>query len=295
MSPRARGYALLVVVYAAALAAAWATVAFTPHEAPLDGPVARGALAYAVATLVVFGFSVATSNSSMYDPYWSVAPPALFAYWAALVEAIPPRALVACALLLIWAVRLTHNFLRGFADARHEDWRYVELRAKHGARYWLVSFVGIHGFPSALTFGGSVSLFVVLEAGATPLGPLDALAALVTLAGIAYEAIADAQLRAFKRSDPPAGAWIRAGLWRHSRHPNYFGETTFWWGLYLFAAAAAPAAWWAAIGPAAITLLFFFVSIPLMDARMSARRPGYADYAKRVSRLVPWPVRDDPR
>lgn len=276
-----------LVVYAAALAVAWAVVRF----APIPDPLWRAALADAIATVVVFGFSVATTSSSMYDPYWSVAPPALFAFWATEAEVVSVRAMIAAGLVAIWAVRLTFNFLRGFGEVTHEDWRYVDLRKKHGRLYWLVSFLGIHFFPTVLTFAGSVSLYVVLGSNA-PLGPLDALAAAVTALGIGYEATADEQLRAYVRSGPPKGEWLKTGLWRHTRHPNYFGEVTFWWGLYLFAVAAAPGAWWAAIGPAAITCLFFFVSIPLIDARMVERRPGYAEHMKRVSRLVPWLVRD---
>lgn len=286
MSPRARAWGVQLVVYATALGVAWLVAEHTPVESALW----RAAIADAVATVVVFGFSVATSSSSMYDPYWSVAPPALFAYWASLADDVPVRARIAAGLVAIWAVRLTVNFLRGFHHVRHEDWRYVDLRRKHGRLYWVVSLVGIHGFPSVLTFAGSVSLFVVLGSDA-PLGPLDAVATAVTALGIAYEAIADEQLRRYVKGQPPAGEWLRTGLWRHTRHPNYFGECTFWWGLCLFAIAAAPSAWWTAIGPLLITLLFVFVSIPLIDARMIARRPGYADYAKRVSRLVPWPVR----
>lgn len=287
MSPRARAYAVQLVVYAAALASAAATVAYVP----IADPLWRAAVADVVATLVVFGFSVATSNSSMYDPYWSVAPPALFAFWAT-TGAVSVRAMILGGLVSVWALRLTFNFLRGFRDLSHEDWRYVDLQAQHGRRYWLVSFIGIHFFPSVLTFAGSVSLFVVLGVDAAPLGPIDALAIAVTCLGIAYEGIADEQLRAYVRGGPPKGEWLRAGLWRNTRHPNYFGECTFWWGLALFACAASSTAWWVWIGPVAITLLFFFVSIPLIDARMVARRPGYAEYAKRVSRLAPWFVRE---
>jgi steroid 5-alpha reductase family enzyme len=78
------------------------------------------------------------------------------------------------------------------------------------------------------------------------------------------------------------------GLWKYYRHPNYLGEVTFWWGLYLFALAAKPSYWWMVVGPIAITLLFVFVSIPMMDKRNLERRPGYAEHMKQVSAIIPW-------
>ncbi len=286
VSPRSKGYLAQLVCYSVALSVAASTIRVVPLE-----PLWAALVADIVATLVVFGFSVALKNSSMYDPYWSVAPPALFAYWLTVGQA-SPRALVAGALVLLWGARLTWNFLRGFSSLSHQDWRYIDLHEKHGALYWPVSFIGIHMMPTLLTFAGSVPLFVVLTHPERPLGVLDAVAAIVTLLGIGYEATSDEQLRAYVKSGPPKEEWLRTGLWRHSRHPNYFGEVTYWWGLSLFAFAAAPAAWWYVLGAASVLSLFFFVSIPIIDERMKRRRPGYEAYAKRVSRLVPWFVRD---
>jgi len=99
--------------------------------------------------------------------------------------------------------------------------------------------------------------------------------------------VADEQLRAF-RKERREGEILARGLWAFSRHPNYFGEVSFWWGLFLFALAADPGAWWSGVGAAAITALFVFASIPLLDRRSAARRPAYAEHMKRVSALVPW-------
>ncbi len=283
VSPKARGVCVQLLAYAVATAAAWAIVTFVP----LSDPLRTAALADAVATVVIFGCSVALSNSSMYDPYWSVAPPALFAYW--LIEGEPSaRAWIALALVVLWGARLTWNFVRGWPGLHHEDWRYVDLRAKSGAAYWLVSFLGIHLFPTVLTFVGSLSLYVVAASPARPLGVLDGVAALLTLGAVTIEAVADEQLRAHTRSNPPRGSICERGLWRHSRHPNYFGEIGVWWGLSLFALAADSSKLWVLAGPLSITALFAFISIPMIDRRMVARRPAYAEHMKRVSGLVPW-------
>lgn len=279
---RARGLIAQVLAYAAALLAGAAVLSLLGGE----GLVAMAA-ADVAATAVVFAFSLALSNSSLYDPYWSVAPPALFAAWLAWGEP-SARAWIALALVCLWSVRLTWNFLRGWRGLAHEDWRYRDLRAKTGRLYWPVSFLGIHLFPTVLTFGGSLSLWVVATAAERPLGALDFVALLVTLAAIAIEASADQQLRRFVLSKPPEGAILSTGLWRYSRHPNYFGEVLFWWGLFLFALAADPSRGWVVIGPAAITALFALISVPMIDRRMVRRRPAYAEHARRVSAIVPW-------
>lgn len=139
-----------------------------------------------------------------------------------------------------------------------------------------------------LVFLGCLSLHPALACSSRPLGPIDLLAALVTLGAIGLEATADAQLRAFVRSKPAPEAILSSGLWAFSRHPNYCGEVFFWWGLYLFALAADPAYWWAIVGPIAISCLFLFVSIPMIERRMLARRPAFAARMKEVSALVPW-------
>ena len=279
---RARGLIAQALAYAAALLAGAAVLSLLGGES-----LVAMAAADVAATAVVFAFSLALSNSSLYDPYWSVAPPALFAAWIAWGEP-SARSWLALALVCLWSARLTWNFLRGWRGLEHEDWRYRDLRAKTGRLYWPVSFLGIHLFPTVLTFGGSLSLWVVASAADRPLGALDSAALLVTLAAIAIETIADQQLRRFVLSKPPEGAILNTGLWRYSRHPNYFGEVLFWWGLFLFAVAADPSRAWVVIGPAAITTLFALISIPMIDRRMALRRPAYAEHARRVSAIVPW-------
>jgi steroid 5-alpha reductase family enzyme len=287
-----RGRAILVCLLAYATAGAVAVGAGWR----LSGahPIVVAAAGDLAATLVVFGFSFALDNSSLYDPYWSVAPPAIGLYWAlAPVAAGVSRARQLVALLLagLWAARLTWNFLRGWQGLGHEDWRYVDFRATSGRAYWLVSLLGIHLFPTVMVFVGCLSLFPGLSAGTRPLGLLDVVAIGVTAAAIGIEATADEQLRRFRRAAAGSARTLASGLWAWSRHPNYFGETLFWWGLFLFGLAADPAWWWTIAGPLAITLMFVFVSVPMLDRRMLARRPDYAARMREVSALVPFPRR----
>jgi steroid 5-alpha reductase family enzyme len=287
----ARGFAPTALAYAVALAAAAGT------GLALRGfhPLLVVALADLVGTVVVFGFSVASNNSSLYDPYWSVAPPAIGAAYALLGPEVGAadraRILLVLVLVTAWGLRLTWSWARGWAGLGHEDWRYVEIRRRTGRLYWPASFLSIHLMPTTFVYLGCLSVHVAVGAGARPLSLLDGVAATVTSAAILVEATADRQLRRFVTSGPPAGAILESGLWAFSRHPNYFGEVLFWWGLWLFALAADPGRLWTVAGPLAITCLFVFISVPLMDRRMLARRSGFADRMRRVSALVPWPPR----
>ncbi|WP_345534918.1 DUF1295 domain-containing protein [Phytohabitans rumicis] len=242
---------------------------------------------------MVFAVSMAVGNSSLYDPYWSVAPAVIVVAWAiwsggADVAAISGRQALVIVLVLIWAVRLTANWALSWRGLSHEDWRYVQIRAQapRWVPWWLVSLTGIQMMPTLVVFGGLLAVWPAVTVAA-PLGPLDAVAVAVTATAIAIEAVADRQLRRFASDPAHRGRIVDRGLWRYSRHPNYLGEIGFWWGMWLFGLAAAPAWWWTVIGPIGMVLLFAAVSVPMMDRRSLERRPAYADHMRRVPALLP--------
>lgn len=287
-------------------AAAWCLIAYLAASAVAAGaglllrgehPLVVAAVADAAATVCIFCFTLAFDNTSLYDPYWSVAPIPLAAYWLlhpASAGGPPTRQLTVLALVSVWGVRLTVNWARHWEGLDHEDWRYVDVRGWAGRAFWPVSLMTLQLMPTALVFGGCLPIYVVMTRS-RPLGWLDALATLVTIAAIWIEAAADRQLRRFRRSRDGPFRILDTGLWAWSRHPNYFGEILFWWGLFLFALAASPSAWWVGLGPVAITLLFVFVSLPLMEKRLLARHPEHAERRQRTSAIVPWPPRRSDR
>ncbi len=284
---RARDIAWIVAAYALAGVAAWATALALPGR----DPILVALVADVVATAVVFAFSLALGNSSMYDPYWSVAPIPIVVYWALApggAAAIPVRQAAVILLVTAWGVRLTANQMVRWHGLSDEDFRYADIRRKTGRFYWPASFLGIHLFPTALVFGGLLGAWPALSGPARPIGWLDSAGVVVTALAIAIETVADLQLRRFMSSPRERGATLDTGVWAWCRHPNYLGEIGFWWGLWILGFAARPT-WWAAIGPVAITALFAFASIPMKDRRMLENHPEYAERMRRVPALLPRP------
>jgi len=311
-----KGRAILLVVYLIAFGLGfWVS---TVSNYPI---IVKSAVAAGVAVLIIFMGSIDFNNSSVFDPYWSIAPPLMVLYYLAMVVAeqslvnennpqgvvtlvanstcinisgihqrlmTSPRIIILFLLTLAYSIRLTWNFMRGWPGLKHEDWRYVDFRKKSGKGYWVVSFFGIHLFPALMVFGGTLSIWVAVVQDFRPLNAMDLLAVLVTGGAILLEAISDRQLRLFVMVNKESGKTMNQGLWSLTRHPNYLGEILFWWGLYFFALASNPLFWWVIIGPAAITLMFLFASIPMIEQRMLIRRVDYREYMKKVPMLIPW-------
>jgi steroid 5-alpha reductase family enzyme len=282
-SSRATGFAVVTATYVVAGLVAWVVAVLLRGHHPLTGTL----WADIVATVVVFLASVVTYNASLYDPYWSVAPAVIVAAWVIAAEHHSARQFVVLALVLIWAIRLTANWVRSWTGLGHEDWRYVQIREQTTGRlpWWLVNLTGIQLVPTLFVFGGLLAVWPAL--GTRKLNLLDLVAFVVTASAIALETVADIQLHRFTGDPANRGQIADRGLWARSRHPNYLGEIAFWWGLWLFGLAAEPHWWWTIIGPLGMVFLFAVVSVPMMDRRSVQRRPGYAEHMRRVPALLP--------
>jgi steroid 5-alpha reductase family enzyme len=241
------------------------------------------------ATVAVFLFCLGFNNSSIYDPYWSVAPIAIAGYLIAQAEvnACLIRQLMVFGVICTWGGRLTFNWWRQWTGMAHEDWRYLQLKQQTGKAYWLVSFAGIHLFPTMLVYLACLSLFPALDSQNSPFNFLDVVGFVICGIAIWTEASADKQLYRFVNSKPATGTILKSGLWRYCRHPNYLGEIMFWWGIFFFALASGWQYWWCIAGPLSINALFVFISIPMHEKRSLARRPNYAEHMQRVPRLLP--------
>jgi steroid 5-alpha reductase family enzyme len=247
-------------------------------------------MADVIATVVIFIFSMIFSNSSVYDPYWSIVPPIFAIYLVMLFPGANHfRQLVIMSLVLFWSIRLTFNWLRGWQGLRHQDWRYTSIAEKTGKWYWPVSFLGIHFMPTLFVFLGCLPLWYSLSAS-TPFTIYDVFAASITILAILTECIADEQLHRFRKNNNRR-TFIHTGLWKYSRHPNYLGEISFWGGMFLFVVSSSGfrsfTGYWTIIGLIFMILLFTLISIPLMERRNRSGKPGYDEYARKVPALLP--------
>ncbi len=281
---RVLGRAASAFTYLLALGVAWGAV----EASGITHPLAQIGLGTFVATVMVFGGSILAGNSSVYDPYWSLQPAAIALYYLVrLPESPSARQVLVVVLILLYALRLTSNFYRDWPGLVHEDFRYRNFRASSGRLYWLVSFFGIHLFPTIMVYLGCLPLYPVMTGRSTTLNWLDGVATLVTLGAVVLAFVADEQMRAFRRDAGNGGLSMESGLWAHSRHPNYLGEVSTWWGLFLFALAQGLAWWWTGVGALAITVMFVFVSVPMMERRALATRRGYREYREVTPMLLP--------
>lgn len=196
-----------------AIAVGYSLQSLVPASGSDFHSLAVGGVCDAVATGVVFAFSVALNNTSVYDIYWSVAPIGLVIYWLAQAQAVSTstttRALVATS-VIVWGIRLTSNWARGWPGLHHEDWRYVDFRRKTGALYWVVSGLLLHGLPTAQVFACMLGPYVGLTQGG-PTRPLDVAAFILSLAAVGVEIVADEQLRMFLATSP-GGQHCASGL-----------------------------------------------------------------------------------
>lgn len=254
----------------------------------LLGPGLAGLAAVSAAATLLWGVSLIRRDASIADPFWAPG----FALVAAtyLLRAGPSlRAWLVLAVVTLWAIRLgTHLLRRNLAHG--EDPRYAAWRARHGARFWWVSLFTVFWLQACILWVVSAPLLGAVVAGGTP-GALGWVGLLVGLGGLTVEAVADAQLRRFRARAGDGTGVLDTGLWRYSRHPNYFGNAVLWWGLWLVAADGG--AWWTAVGPLLMTVLLLRVSgVTLLERGLRERRPAYDDYVRRTSAFVPWPPRD---
>ncbi len=198
------------------------------------------------------------------------------------------RALIAAALASLWGLRLAVYIGRRKAGEGQEDRRYAEMRERDPRRFPYVALLKIFLLQGAMAWVVSLPLQGV-GAGTDGAGALLVAGTVVWAVGLAFEAVGDAQLARFKADPATRGKVMDRGLWRYTRHPNYFGDATVWWGLYLIALDAG--AWWSFPGPVIMTFLLTRGTGKEMTEKHMSRREGYADYVERTSGFVPLPPR----
>jgi len=241
--------------------------------------------------LALWLLSLALRNASIVDIFWGLG----FAVIAGLTflwthDSSGPRGALLAGLASLWGLRLAaYLFWRNAGSG--EDPRYAAMRRHWGARFGWVSLFTVFALQGVLMWIVSLPIQLGQLAPGGPLNALDAAGVALFGVGLWFEAVGDWQLARFKADPANAGQVMDRGLWRYTRHPNYFGDFCVWWGLFAIALST-PYGPWTAIGPALMSLLLLRVSgVPLLERSMHKRRPGYVEYVKRTSPFFPRPPR----
>jgi steroid 5-alpha reductase family enzyme len=247
--------------------------------------------AYLLALTAICSIAVATWIASLFkrdvsivDSIWSVLIWAAGIVYIGTTPDVSVRGWLMIALLTLWAVRLSvYITARNWGEP--EDRRYQNIRANHQPNFALKSLYIVFLLQGMLAWVVSLPLLAAAH-GAASLGIIDMLGAALALFGFTFEAIADWQLSRFKARPDSRGRVLSEGLWRYSRHPNYFGECCTWWGFWLIALSAG--GWWSIASPILMTILLLRVSgVTLLEREIHERRPEYAQYIKRTNAFLP--------
>ncbi|MEI6832759.1 MAG: DUF1295 domain-containing protein [bacterium] len=253
--------------------------------------------AYKISSVAVFAmmvclwvFSLVTRDASIVDRFWGAGFVLITWVLHLLVpaEAISPVRYSVLALVTVWGLRL--SFYIHFRNQGHgEDYRYVEMRNHHGARFWWYSFLSVFTLQGLLMLiVAAPVIFVMSNPEVGNLTNLSIVGLVVWLTGFMFEAGGDWQLASFKRNPANKGKLLREGLWSITRHPNYFGDALQWWGLGCFAIPYGVAASLTLIGPLAMTLFIKKVSgVDLLEKNLTKTKPGYADYLRTTPAFLP--------
>ncbi len=289
-----KSVALITAIYLLAT-----IVAITVFYAMKNGPILDHSatvklllslfVADVVATIIVWAFGLLYENVSVYDPYWSVFPPVAFLLWAFYTGVWSLPVILLLIASWYWGWRLTRNWVITFKGIAHEDWRYTKYRSLHPALFHLINFFGLNMVPTLVVFAAMLPGLKLYEnplsfkfTSAVSFGLLF-LGFVICLIAPTIQLIADKQSHDFRAAHP--GEVCNVGLWKHGRHPNYFGEILFWWGIWIMYVPFGGIDWFI-LGPIAMTALFLGISIPLMEQRQLANKPGYAEYRRQTRILI---------
>tara|TARA_B100001093_G_scaffold89126_1_gene81191 strand:- start:443 stop:1306 length:864 start_codon:yes stop_codon:yes gene_type:complete len=237
------------------------------------------------ATMFIFIGSVILKNSSLYDPFWSVAPIPIVLYLVLNYENSITLKLLVLAPIFFWALRLTRNWIISWQGFEHEDFRYKKLKNTNKLKAEINNFFGIHLFPTLIV---NLSLYPLLFILTNNINTSIFLyfASIFTFLAVLLETVSDEQMRVFRNNPLNKGKTMRYKLWKYSRHPNYLGEILFWFGIYFMGLSSGLAPFWIIICPLTMLALFVFISCPMMDERSLKNRPNYRSYMDKTSQLL---------
>jgi steroid 5-alpha reductase family enzyme len=243
-----------------------------------------GWVALLMAGALVWSISISKRDVSIVDSLWPLFFVIAGITYVSQLGAESLRAAVVLLLVCLWAVRLS-GYISWRNWGQPEDFRYQAIRANHQPDFELKSLFMIFLFQATVAWIVSMPLLGAMSSQ-TGLSALDILGVMLVCAGLVIESVADWQLSRFKAQPRNRGKVLAVGLWRYSRHPNYFGDFCVWWGFYLIALGAG--AWWTIPGPLLMTIFLFEVSgVALLERDIGDRRPDYDLYVRQTNAFFP--------
>lgn len=247
-----------------------------------------GFAAIAAVAVAFWLASLVRNDVSIVDALWSLMFLVLLLVYQGVIETMTARGALVLALVAMWALRLS-LYIGWRNHGQPEDQRYQKIRANNQPHFRFKSLYIVFGLQAVLA--GFIALPLLAAAsGTAPLGWLDMLGVALWLIGMFFEVVGDWQLARFKADAANDGKVLNTGLWRFTRHPNYFGEFTLWWGYFCLAVAAG--GWWTVLSPLLMSFLLLKVSgVALLEKDISTRRPKYADYIRHTNAFIPGPSR----
>ena len=232
--------------------------------------------------------SLPLRNVSIVDIMWSLMFLLASITYAMAHVAPGPRAWLVIGLVSLWSIRLA-AFIGWRNFGKDEDFRYQKIRANNEPGFAVKSAYLVFGLQAGLAWVISLPLLAAINS-TTPLGWLDALGVMLWFIGLVFEAGGDWQLSRFKGDPVNRGKVLDTGLWRYTRHPNYFGDFCVWWGFFFIALSSG--AWWSVVGPLVMSILLLKVSgVALLEKDIGDRRPDYNAYIQRTNAFFPGPPR----
>lgn len=253
-----------------------------PHLAPTSW----GLVFVLSAAVLLWLVSLRTRDVSIVDIFWGLGVAGVVDIAAWLGQSGGARTSAVLFLINLWGLRLAAHI---WARHKGEDHRYAAMRQKFGPKWWWLSLIQVFLLQAILIWFVPAPLVAAVLYAHMPMGLLDYAGIALAAAALLFESMADFQLAAFRADPGSQGKVMDRGLWGWSRHPNYFGEALMWWGYFVIGFGASHQ-WWLVLSPVLITYLLLQVSgVTLMEEKIDERRPGYADYKRRVSAFVPWP------
>ncbi len=236
--------------------------------------------------VITWSLSLALNNVTIVDSLWPLLfIVAAFSYAAGLDQP-GLRSYMVLVLVTVWGARL-FLYLSWRNWGMDEDYRYQNVRINNEPNFWIKSLYLVFGVQGTLAWIISLPLMAAVT-GKTELGLLDWLGLVVWIIGFGFESLGDCQLARFQRNPKNKNRVLQSGLWRYTRHPNYFGDFCVWWGLYLIALSAG--GWWSIFSPILMTILLLKITgVLLLEKDIKNRRPEYSSYINHTNAFFPWP------